>query len=79
MSDGLSYASKHYDPEYILDFATLTGAVVVALGHIATGVMGTNEDLMKKVKASSKILLKKFGNYHFGMNIVNKFKVILRM
>ena len=54
LSDGLSYASKHYDPEYILDFATLTGAVVVALGHIATGVMGTNEDLMKKVKASSK-------------------------
>ena len=53
LSDGLSYASKHYDPEYILDFATLTGAVVVALGHIATGVMGTNADLMKKVKTAA--------------------------
>jgi leucyl aminopeptidase len=54
LADGLSYASKHYDPEYILDFATLTGAVLISLGHIATGVMGTNDDLMKKVKKSSK-------------------------
>ena len=54
LSDGLSYASKHYDPEYILDFATLTGAVVVALGHIATGVMGTDDELMIKVKNASK-------------------------
>ena len=53
LADGLSYASKHYDPEYILDFATLTGAVLVSLGHIATGVMGTNDDLMKAVKKSS--------------------------
>ncbi len=53
LADGLSYASKHYDPEYILDFATLTGAVLVALGHVATGVMGTDDELMKKVKESS--------------------------
>ena len=53
LADGLSYASKHYDPEYILDFATLTGAVLISLGHIAAGVMGTNDDLMKVVKKSS--------------------------
>ena len=54
LADALSYASKHYDPEFILDFATLTGAVLVALGHIATGVMGTDKELMKQVKKSSK-------------------------
>ena len=54
LADGLSYASKHYDPEYILDFATLTGAVLIALGHIATGIMGTNEELIEMVKKSSK-------------------------
>ena len=54
LADGLSYASKHYDPEFIIDFATLTGAVVVTLGHVATGVMGTNDKLMQKVKESSK-------------------------
>ena len=54
LADGLSYASKHYDPEYILDFATLTGAIVVTLGHIATGVMGNDDKLMEEVKLSSK-------------------------
>ena len=54
LADGLSYASKHYDPEFIIDFDTLTGAVVVTLGHVETGVMGTDEKLMRKVKESSK-------------------------
>ncbi len=54
LADGLSYASKHYDPEYILDFATLTGAIVVTLGHIATGVMGNDDKLMEEVKISSE-------------------------
>ncbi len=54
LADALSYASKHYEPEFILDFATLTGAVLVTLGHIAAGVMGTHDDLMKQVKLSSK-------------------------
>jgi leucyl aminopeptidase len=53
LADGLSYATKHYDPKYILDFATLTGAVVVALGHVATGIMGTDAELIKSIKASS--------------------------
>ena len=55
LADALSYASKHYNPEFILDFATLTGAVVVALGHVATGIMGTNEILIDKIKSSSNI------------------------
>ena len=54
LADALSYASKHYSPEYILDFATLTGAVVVALGHIATGIMGTNKKLIKKIKTAAE-------------------------
>ena len=53
LADALAYASKHYNPEYILDFATLTGAVVVALGHIASGIMGTDSELISKIKASS--------------------------
>jgi len=53
LADALSYVSKHYDPAFIFDFATLTGAVLVALGHIATGIMGTNEKLIEKVKKSS--------------------------
>lgn len=54
LADALSYVSKHYDPAFIFDFATLTGAVVVALGHIATGIMGNDERLIEKVKKSSE-------------------------
>ncbi|MAD51800.1 MAG: leucyl aminopeptidase [Candidatus Marinimicrobia bacterium] len=53
LADALSYVSKHYDPAFIFDFATLTGAVIIALGHIATGIMGTDEKLIEKVKKSS--------------------------
>ena len=55
LADALAYVSKHFKPQYMLDFATLTGAVVVALGHVATGIMGTDAKLIEKVKKSSKI------------------------
>jgi len=41
LADALAYAGR-YDPALIIDLATLTGAVVVALGHFATGMMGNN-------------------------------------
>ncbi len=53
LADALAYVSKHFKPQYMLDFATLTGAVVIALGHVATGIMGTDEKLIEKVKNSS--------------------------
>jgi leucyl aminopeptidase len=54
LADALSYVSKHYDPQYILYFATLTGAVLIALGHIATGIMGTDDTLIQRIKESSR-------------------------
>lgn len=54
LADALAYVSKHYKPQYMLDFATLTGAVIIALGHIAAGVMGTDDKLIKMVKKSSQ-------------------------
>lgn len=42
LADALSYAKTFY-PELVIDVATLTGAVVVALGEFVAGVM-TNED-----------------------------------
>ena len=59
LADALAYASKHFKPEYILDFATLTGAVVVALGHVASGIMGTDKNLIGKIKISSKTTAEK--------------------
>ena len=53
--DALAYAQQQ-KPDAIIDLATLTGAIVVALGPLATGVMGNNEKLVQAVcKAGSEV------------------------
>ena len=44
LADALSYASDAYDPEIMVDLATLTGSCVVALGEITAGVMTSETD-----------------------------------
>lgn len=53
LADVLAYA-KRFSPAVVIDAATLTGACVVALGHSATGVMGTEDDLVQEVLAAGK-------------------------
>lgn len=45
LCDALTYAEKFHDPEVCIDFATLTGACVVALGHPASGLF-SNDDML---------------------------------
>ncbi|MFC2142805.1 leucyl aminopeptidase [Candidatus Aenigmatarchaeota archaeon] len=59
LSDTLSYTERQYNPDAIIDLATLTGACVVALGNIAAGLMGSDEKLIKKIKSASKITSEK--------------------
>lgn len=49
LADALGYAAK-YDPKAVIDLATLTGAVVTALGHFAAGLLGTDDNLIEKIK-----------------------------
>ena len=51
LADALSYA-RRYKPSAVVDIATLTGAIVVALGHSASGVMGTDEKLVEELRAA---------------------------
>ena len=46
LCDALTYVDK-FEPEVVIDIATLTGACVVALGQIPSGVMSNNDDLVK--------------------------------
>jgi leucyl aminopeptidase len=48
LADVLVYA-KRFNPAAVIDAATLTGACVIALGHTATGVMGSDEALVREV------------------------------
>jgi leucyl aminopeptidase len=52
LADALHYAKK-YDPELVLDLATLTGAAVRALGTQAICYMGTAPDPVKRALESS--------------------------
>jgi leucyl aminopeptidase len=53
LCDALSYA-RRYKPAAVLDAATLTGAVVVALGSQATGVMGNDDALVGEVREAGE-------------------------
>ncbi len=52
LMDALSYATE-LKPEVILDTATLTGAIVVALGNTHTGVFTRDDKLMAKIQKAA--------------------------
>ncbi len=45
LADALAYAVDKVKPDAMVDLATLTGAVVIGLGHWVTGAMSNNDDL----------------------------------
>jgi leucyl aminopeptidase len=49
LADALSYAQT-FNPSAIVDCATLTGSVVIALGHHAAAVFSTDDDLVDELK-----------------------------
>jgi leucyl aminopeptidase len=51
--DAITYA-KRLGCTHLVDAATLTGAIVVALGHVNIGAFTNNEDFLAKVMASAK-------------------------
>jgi leucyl aminopeptidase len=53
LADVLAYAAR-YKPAAVIDAATLTGACVIALGHTATGVMGSDDALVQEVLDAGK-------------------------
>ena len=53
LADALGWTAQ-YNPQGVVDLATLTGAVITCLGHIAAGAMGTDAALMDKVKAAAE-------------------------
>jgi leucyl aminopeptidase len=45
VADALGYGIATYQPDAVIDLATLTGAVIVALGHHYTGLLANNDHL----------------------------------
>ncbi|OIO25466.1 hypothetical protein AUJ14_04345 [Candidatus Micrarchaeota archaeon CG1_02_55_22] len=53
LADALAFAEKQ-DVDEIIDFATLTGAIVVALGDVAAGLFGNDDKLVERVRAAGE-------------------------
>jgi leucyl aminopeptidase len=55
LADVLWYAQKKYKPSGIINLATLTGAVIVALGHENAGVFSNNDKLVNDFLKSANL------------------------
>lgn len=55
LCDVLWYAQKHFKPKAMVDLATLTGAIVVALGHHHAGLFTSDDDIAGELTAAGMI------------------------
>ncbi len=49
LADALAYGVEYYKPDAVVDVATLTGAVIIGLGHHRTGLLANNDELAENV------------------------------
>lgn len=53
LCDCITYAQEKFDPECIIDLATLTGVIVISLGHTYAGLFSNDDDIANKLLNSS--------------------------
>ncbi len=60
LCDSLTYIQRTHKPKLIIDLATLTGAIIVALGHDYCGAFVNNDDLWDKIDQAGKDTAEKY-------------------
>ncbi|PRP78180.1 hypothetical protein PROFUN_11310 [Planoprotostelium fungivorum] len=55
LADALYYSTEKYKPEFVIDVATLTGAVSVALGAEFTGLFCSDDDMWQSLKRAGDL------------------------
>jgi len=55
LADAIHYVEKHYNPDLIVDLATLTGAIVVSLGNEYAGIFSNNDKLANTLIKSGEV------------------------
>ena len=53
LADILHYAKENFSPQIMVNLATLTGAIVIALGHSKAGLFSNNQELINKLLNAS--------------------------
>jgi leucyl aminopeptidase len=54
LADAIHYTEDRFKPKFIIDLATLTGAIVVALGHQQAGLFATDDGLAEKLRVAGE-------------------------
>jgi leucyl aminopeptidase len=52
LADVLWYCQQRFDPQFMVDLATLTGAIIVSLGHEHAGLFSNNDELAERLAAA---------------------------
>jgi leucyl aminopeptidase len=55
LADGLSYLKKNFNPDSIIDLATLTGSIVATLGYNAAGLFSNDDALAASLSKAGDI------------------------
>ncbi len=55
LADGLAYMKKQYNPDVMIDLATLTGNVVTSLGYNAAGLFSNNDELATALAKAGEV------------------------
>ncbi|MEM7620363.1 MAG: leucyl aminopeptidase [Pseudomonadota bacterium] len=54
LADMLWYAQEKYTPKFMINLATLTGAIIVALGHEYAGLFSNNDELVERLNEAGE-------------------------
>ncbi|HYC60940.1 MAG TPA: leucyl aminopeptidase [Thermoanaerobaculia bacterium] len=73
LADALHYVSQR-NPDHLIDYATLTGACVVALGSEAAGLFSNNDELARKLIQSGE----RTGERLWRMPVWDEYKELIR-
>ena len=74
LADAITYAVRNENVTEIIDLATLTGAMVVALGTITTGVFSNNDEKYNLLEKNSEL----YGEKVWRMPIFNEYNELLK-
>ena len=72
LADLISYIYKKYKPSEIIDFATLTGAILIALGTHRAGLFSNNDKLANKIYVSGNRTGEKVWRFPIGSEYDNE-------
>ena len=54
LADALTYTQRRFKPRFIIDLATLTGAIVAALGFEHAGIFSNDDELVRRMQAAGR-------------------------